>query len=210
MVWVVYAYSWRGLSRGEIVIELGQRSTESKLWLIEVTRVRKNQHHYPLGSSWISGWVLQANLYPWNKTGSLYNWSTFLCYCYFFWLIKVLYSCVFSFPKIISYGDLFKDKHGLGQKWLLILSIKSGLILWGPYLLTLLFILCIGMTVQSPEWKKSRNLYSCKSPGIFKILPYFNCLLFIPLVRKGFSSSGHGDTEHRTPTTGQMKWATVD
>ena len=117
VVWVVYAYSWRGLSRGEIIIELGQRSTESKLWLIEVTRVRKNQHHYPLGSSWISGWVLQANLYPWNKTGSLYNWSTFLCYCYFFWLIKVLYSCVFSFPKIISYGDLFKDKHGLGQKW---------------------------------------------------------------------------------------------
>ena len=73
------------------------------------------------------------------------------------------------------------------------MSIKSGLILWGPYLLTLLFILCTGMTVQSPEWKKSRNLYSCKSPGIFIILPYFNCLLFIQLVRKGFSSSGHGD-----------------
>ena len=73
------------------------------------------------------------------------------------------------------------------------MSIKSGLILWGPYLLTLLFILCIGMTVQALNEKKSRNLYSCKSPGIFKILPYFNCLLFIPLVRKGFSSSGHGD-----------------
>ena len=86
----------------------------------QVMRIRKDQHHYPLGSSWISGWVLQANLYPWNKTGSLYNWSTFLCYCYFFWLIKVLYSCVFSFPKIISYRDFFKDKHGLGQKWLLI------------------------------------------------------------------------------------------
>ena len=32
-----------------------------------------------------------------------------------------------------------------------------------------------------------------ESPDIFKTLPYFSCLLFILLVRKGFSSSGHGD-----------------
>ena len=35
----------RGLSRGEFSIELGQRSTESKLKLFEVMKVGKGQHH---------------------------------------------------------------------------------------------------------------------------------------------------------------------
>ena len=38
----VHAYSWRGLSRGEFSIVLEQRLTESRLYLIEVMRVRKS------------------------------------------------------------------------------------------------------------------------------------------------------------------------
>ena len=70
----VHAYSWRGLSRGEFSMELGQKSTEAKLQLTEVTRARKGQHHHLLCSSQAGGWALQANLYHWNRIGSLYNW----------------------------------------------------------------------------------------------------------------------------------------
>ena len=84
----VYAYSWRDLSRGKFCIELGQRSTESKLLMTEAMRVREGQHHHPLGSSWSGSWpfkgdlnsakqlkkVLQADIYHWNRTRSLYNW----------------------------------------------------------------------------------------------------------------------------------------
>ena len=52
----VHAYSQRGLSRGKFSIELGQRCMASEIQLIEVRRVRKDQHHHPLDSSWAGGW----------------------------------------------------------------------------------------------------------------------------------------------------------
>lgn len=51
----VHTYSWRGLSR-----ELGQRLTELKFWLIEVTRVRESQ--YSLGSD--QSGVLASGYHP--------------------------------------------------------------------------------------------------------------------------------------------------
>ena len=39
-----HAYSWRGLSREEFSIDVEQRLTESRLYLIEVMTVRKSQH----------------------------------------------------------------------------------------------------------------------------------------------------------------------
>ena len=59
----VYAYWWRDLSRGKFCIELGQRSTEPKILMTEeATRVRKGQHHQPLGSSWSGSWPFKWDL----------------------------------------------------------------------------------------------------------------------------------------------------
>ena len=77
----IHAFSWRSLSRGKFSIEFRQRSTQSKLQLTDIMRVREGQHHHPLGSSWSGGlstWgefkvcrtaqkALQAIFYHWKE-----------------------------------------------------------------------------------------------------------------------------------------------
>ena len=88
-------------------------------FLIEVRKVRKAQHIYPLSSSWSSGWALQTNLHHFNRISNVTtdifpttaklllspDNSLFLRYFCPFEIISETYSRT-------------STRTGLGQKWL--------------------------------------------------------------------------------------------
>ena len=92
-----YEYSWNGLSRGEFSIELGQRSRVPAS-ADQSHRSQKRWTSIFLTFQLIWGWVLQAHLYQWNKTGNLYKWFIIFAIVTSLAWQRVICSCILLFP----------------------------------------------------------------------------------------------------------------
>ena len=144
--WVVYVYSWRGLSRGEFGIELGQRSTESKLQLIEV---RKGQHHHSilylggvLSSCRAQRYVSDCYVHPLRRNQDLFypivSWLFFLCSCILSLPLRSLITETWLRASTVA---RLRPQTDLGPQWLLLRQESHTWFSFSgdplPYLLTI-------------------------------------------------------------------------
>ena len=80
----VHAHSWRGLGSQQSTVFTWLKFS----WGSEKTDI------ITLRFQVSGGWVLQADLYHWNRTGESSQQIHYFCYCYFFCLIAVVCFCI--------------------------------------------------------------------------------------------------------------------